>query len=328
MHAKFAGKHITLPVVPVAILGMALLAGCGGGGGDSPPAVATVTPATPTTTPTTPATPAAPTATGDTATDGFAWFNYRRSQIGLSTLTRNTLIDTAAGGHSNYLRLNNTVSHEQVSGSPGFTGVTLVNRLTAAGYTLTGSYAAGEVISAAGDRSGFFHAEELITAIYHRFAIFQPVFREIGTGASSTANYTYFTADFATTNGYGPGVGRGNVVVYPASGQTGVPVNFMSDSESPDPVPNQNEVGYPISVHADISTTVLVTAFTVKPRGGDNLPVRLLSAATDADTQKTSAAAAAIVPLVRLAANTTYDVSFSGSVDSAAVTRNWSFTTK
>ncbi|WP_229419011.1 CAP domain-containing protein [Pseudoduganella flava] len=304
-----------------ALLAAAALSACGGGGGEA--ANTGITPVTPTSP--TPV-PGSPTATGDTAADGFAWFNYRRNQVGLSSLTRNAQIDTAAAGHSNYLRLNNTVSHDQASGNPGFTGTTLANRFAAAGYNLVQPYAYGEVISAAGDRSGFFHAEELIAAIYHRFVIFEPVFREMGVGASTgNNNYTYFTTDFATRSGYGAGLGRGNVVVYPANNQTAVPVNFMSDSESPDPVPNLNEVGYPISVHADISATVTVTSFTVRPRGGANLPVRLLARAVDPETPQS---AAAIVPLTKLAAGTTYDVSFSGTADSVAVTRNWSFTTK
>jgi uncharacterized protein YkwD len=304
----------------------ALLTACGGGGGGN---VGTNMGVTPPTTPTpapTPTLPGAPTATGDTATDGFNWFNYRRNQIGLSTLTRNTRIDTAAAGHSNYLRLNNTVVHTQTQGNPGFTGVNLSDRFAAAGYTLVAPYAYGEVISAASDRSGFYHAEELIAAIYHRFVVFEPVFREMGTGASTnSSNYTYFTADLATINGYGTGVGRGNIANYPADGQTGVPTSFFSDNESPDPVPNQNEVGYPISVHADISAQIRVTSFTVRPRGGADLTVRLLARASDTETPTS---AAAIIPLTTLRAGTIYDVSFSGTVDSVQVSRNWSFTTK
>jgi uncharacterized protein YkwD len=299
----------------------AMLAACGGGGdgGTSTAMNAAAVPVAPA------AQPGAPTATGDTAADGFAWFNYRRSQIGLATLTRNARIDTAALGHSNYLLLNNTVSHDQVPGNPGFTGVATGNRLAAAGYQVAGQSAYGEVISAAGERSGFFHAEELITAIYHRFLVFEPVFREMGVGATSTTNYTYFTTNFAASNGYATGVARGSVAVYPADGQAAIPVSFMSDTESPDPVPNQNEVGYPISVHANISSVLTVTSFTVKPRGGSNLSVRLLATAVDSHTPP---AAAAIVPLARLSAGTTYEVSFSGTVDSVAVTRNWSFTTQ
>lgn len=297
----------------------ALLAACGGGGGGS----TTVTPP-PVTPPVTP--PGAPVATGDTALDGYNWFNYRRAGIGLSTLARNARLDAAAAGHSNYLRLNNTVSHDQVPGSPGYTGASLQNRITAAGYTLSNPYAFGEVISAAGDRSGFYHAEELITAIYHRFVILEPVFKEMGTGAATgSGNYTYFTTDFAASGGYGPGLGRGRIVTYPGDGQVMVPTIFLSDTESPDPVPNQNAVGYPVSVHADISSSITVGSFTIKPRNGTALTTRLLSSTTDAHTKPQ---VAAIVPLTTLIANTTYDVSYSGTVDGVSVSRNWSFTTK
>lgn len=313
--------HRKLPALMLA----ALLAACGGGGGgDSATPVVPPPIAPPIVPPVSP--PGAPVATGDTALDGFNWFNYRRTGIGLSALVRNARLDTAAAGHSNYLRLNNTVSHDQVAGSPGFTGASLENRLTAAGYTLSRPYAYGEVISAAGDRSGFYHAEELITAIYHRFVILEPVFKEMGTGASTnSSNYTYFTADFAASGGYGPGLGRGRIATYPADGQVMVPATFLSDTETPDPVPNQNAVGYPVSVHADISSNIVVTSFTIRPRNGAALTTRLLSSATDTHT---SSHVAAIVPLTTLSANTAYDVSFTGTVDGVAVSRNWSFTTK
>lgn len=315
--------HRKLPALLVA----ALLTACGGGGGggsstpDTQPPVNTPV-ATCVTSPA-----GLPAATGDTAIDGFNWFNYRRSGIGLTMLTCNQMLNTAAVGHSNYLRLNNTVSHDQVAGNPGYTGATLGDRLNNAGYVLSGNYAYGEVISAAGDKSGFYHAEELITAIYHRFVIFEPMFKEMGTGASTRSDgYTYFTADMAITRGWGPRLGAGKFVVYPADRQTLVPTSFDSDTESPDPVPNQNTVGYPISVHADIAGGgIKVTSFTVRPHNGANLTTRLLTSATDEHTQTHEAA---IIPLAKLASNTIYDVSFTGTVDNIPVTMDWSFTTK
>ena len=300
-----------------ALLAALLLAACGGGGGGTSTNSSVGTPAV--------TDPGAPASTGNTATDGYNWFNYRRAQLGLSTLTRNSLINTAAQGHSDYQRTNNVVTHEQTQGQPGFTGVSLLDRLRAAGYTLSGSYSAGEVISATSSTSGAYQAEELITAIYHRFVIFEPIFREIGTGAATTSGgYTYFTADFAVVNGYS-GLGTGKFVGYPYDGQTGVPLNFYSDQESPDPVPNQNEVGYPISVHADGTSSVTVQSFSVAPRGGSALSTRLLSLAAGTST---TGSAAAIVPLAPLKSGTIYDVSFSGTVGGVAVSRSWSFTTK
>jgi hypothetical protein len=187
------------------------------------------------------------------------------------------------------------------------------------------NFAAGEVISATSSTSGFYQAEELITAIYHRFVIFEPAFRELGTGAATAINNTtYFTADFAVRNTYA-GLGAGKFITYPFNGQTAVPVNFFSDNESPDPVPDQNETGYPVSVHADMGQTVTVQSFTIAPRGGATLGTRLLS---NAEGTSDTRSAAAIVPLSPLRGATIYDVSFSGGIDGTAVSRQWSFTTK
>jgi uncharacterized protein YkwD len=305
----------------VSVLAAAILAGCGGGGDNGPqPAVAA------------PAQislaqePNAPQLTGNIATDGFNWFNYRRQQMGLAAVERNSILDTAAQNHSDYQKLNGVITHDEIPGKPGFTGATTANRLSAAGNVFNQSrYAYGEVISATGDTSGFDAADGLITAIYHRFVIFEPAFRQAGAGVGSVPNgYTYFTVDFAA-NGLGPGVGPGRFVNYPFANQQHVPVVFFSKRETPDPVPDLNEVGYPVSIHADITAVVDVQSFTLTTRGGAPLPVRLLSHATDANTRSS---AAAIIPVNVLAANTTYDVRFIGTIDGAAVSRSWSFTTQ
>lgn len=312
-----------LPPRVIALSVAILLTACGGGGGDSAPVNSTV--ASSSSQQTAALEPNAPQATGDTSTDGFNWFNFRRRQMGLSELARSSIIDTAAQGHSNYQKLNDTITHTQVSGNPGFTGVTVLDRLNAAGYPFNQSrYAYGEVIAAIGGTSGFYAAQGLIDAIYHRFVIFEPIFKEAGAGTGTVTNgYTYVTTKFAA-NGLGSGIGQGRVVLYPFANQQNVPVNFYSDREIPDPMPDQNEVGYPISVHADGTANVTVQSFTVRPRGGASLSSRLLTKATDAET---SASVAAIVPYAVLSAGTTYDVRFVGTVDGTAVDQSWSFTT-
>lgn len=307
------------------ILLTAALAGCGGGGDGGNAGQAASAPLTPAQS--LARLPGAPAATGDTATDGFNWFNYRRVMAGLPALSRNALLDTAARGHANYLRVNNTVSHDQTPGAPGYTGAQLLDRLAAAGYTLVKPYAYGEVITATADSSGFVEAEQLVAAIYHRFVLFEPVFKEAGTGASTASGgYTYFTCDFGANNGYGPGIGSGAMIVYPVAGQSQVPASFLSDTETPDPVPGQNAIGYPISVHANITGTLTVQRFSVRQHGAaSDLAVRLLTHEADSDTP---ASAAAIIPLTVLAAATTYDVAFSGDVDGVAISRAWSFTTQ
>jgi uncharacterized protein YkwD len=314
-----------------ALLASLVLAACGGGGGGGGGGASSNAAQSPSTSATLLAQePNAPQVTGDTATDGFNWFNFRRTQAGLKAVSRNGKINVASQGHSNYQKLNDTITHYQTQGNPGFTGVDPGARLAAAGYTFPqNNYAYGEVISSSSDPSGFTAADNLVAAIYHRFVVLDPMYKEAGAGAAvSASGLTYFTTDFAAI-GLDQGLGAGKVAVYPTSGQSNVPANFFSNNELPDPVPDRNEVGYPISVHADIINTVTVQTFTVRPRGGTPLQVRLLDRASDPNMQSMNFdSAAAIVPLSPLAAGTTYDVQFVGTAGGVAVTRSWSFTTR
>ena len=62
----------------------------------------------------------------------------------------------------------------------------------------------------------------------------------------------------------------------------------------------------------------------MRPRGGANLQVQVVESSAN-PSQRT---AIAIVPLARLASATTYEVSFSGTVNGNPVNRDWSFTTR
>jgi uncharacterized protein YkwD len=261
-----------------------------------------------------------------TATDGLAQFNMRRQQLGLQAVVRNAALDDAAQRHSEYQALNGDITHEQEVGRRGFTGVKVGDRLSAADYKFTQSgYAYGEVISKTSDPSGVRAAEDLIAAIYHRFVIFEPMFKEVGVGAAGLAGGAiYFTTNFAA-NGLDVGLGKGNFVTYPKDGQQSVPRVFNSDNEVPDPVPGRNAVGYPISLHADIESAVGVQSFTLRPQNGVDVAVQLLSSAVD---QYTRSSVAAIVPLDVLTAGTTYEARFIGSIDGFAVDRTWTFTTQ
>ena len=321
------------PKRSAALLMLLLLNACGGGSSTStsassntgqvanPPVVATVGP-----TDAAAADVQAVQPTGNTATDGLNWFNYRRGLLGMSTLVRTDTIDVAAQGHSRYEQLNDTLTHLQDPGRAGFTAVTPPERLAAANYRFTApSHASGEVLSSTTDQSGFNAAEDLIAAIYHRFVIFEPMFRQAGAGSAvSSSGRTYFTVDFAA-NGLTSALGRGRFLVYPADGQKSIPPGFFSDYETPDPVPDRNQVGYPISLHADITSTLTVTSFTVRPRNGALLQTRLLVHASDPETP---VSAAALIPLNVLASGTTYDVQFAGTVDDMPVSRTWSFSTR
>jgi uncharacterized protein YkwD len=315
--------HPAKGVIAACIAALALAA-CGGGGSDSGSASSS---AAGTFTGFSGLDASAPVLTNNIATDGFNWINYRRAQAGVGVLARNSMLDRSAQAHSDYQRLNSTVTHSEDPAKSGFTGATVDARVQAAGYTLVRDYASGEIIAATNNSSGFYMAEELVTAIYHRFVMFEPLFKDMGSGAATGSDsYNYFTTNLGATRGYSAGLPSHTIVTWPVNGQTGVQTTFASNFEEPDPVPDVDYVGYPISIHANLTETVSVQSFTVRPRGGAELARRLLVKGQDANT--TMSSVAAIVPIAPLAANTTYDVSFSGTVGGAAVSKTWSFTTK
>ena len=266
-----------------------------------------------------------PRASGDVAMDGLTWINYRRSQAGLAIMQRDARIDRAASAHAGYQQLNNLVTHDEDASKSGFTGVTAPDRLRAAGYPLEAAAVAdGEVIAATAEPDGFAAAEGLMGAIYHRYLILEPRFDLAGSGSTHRAGgYYWLNVNFVATSD-SRRLGAGRIVVWPMPDQKNVRTSSLSDEETPDPVAGQNEVGFPVSVHADGGTRLSVSRFVIRERGGADLQVKLLERGSDSETPTS---AAAIIPLIVLRKGTTYEVEFSGAIDGTPVSRSWSFST-
>ncbi len=268
----------------------------------------------------------APAPTGDVAADGVRWLNFRRAQAGMPALRRDPQLDLAAERHANYQQLNDVVTHDEDSSKAGFVAVTASERLRAAGFPLlTTSFADGEVIAANGVPDGFAAVEGLLSAIYHRYVVLEPMFNAVGAGAAHrNGSFHWLTMNLVGIKG-STGIAKGSIAVWPLPSQTKVRTNFFSDQETPDPVPQADEVGYPVSVHANMNTMLRVDRFTLSEPDGKPVEVRQLDAAGDTDTPSSTAA---IIPLQPLRSGTTYSVSFAGRVDGQAVERRWQFTTR
>jgi uncharacterized protein YkwD len=267
-----------------------------------------------------------PRASGDVASDGLRWINFRRAQAGLAITMRDARIDRAAASHASYQQLNNQITHDETPEKTAYTGADAPARLRAAGYPLTAeSIADGEVIAATAEPDGFAAAEGLMGAIYHRYLMLEPRFDLAGSGSAHRAGgYYWLNVNFVATRNSQP-LGAGRVIVWPAPDQKNVRSAFLSDEETPDPVAGKNEVGFPVSVHADSGTSLRVSQFTLREQGGAVLPVKLLEHRSDGDTP---ASAAAIIPLTILRKATIYEAEFVGTTNDIAVARRWSFTTQ
>ena len=127
----------------LAALSCALIAACGGGGGGggAPRATASAAVASgqaasdgaalPSTLVS--AVPAASYAPWSEAQQAFALLNEERQRCGFGLLAQSAQLDAAAKAHADWQILNNQLSHREVPGTPGFTGVTPLDRVSAAG---------------------------------------------------------------------------------------------------------------------------------------------------------------------------------------------------
>ncbi|HSY28047.1 MAG TPA: hypothetical protein VK832_11120, partial [Burkholderiaceae bacterium] len=123
--------------------------------------------------------------------------------------------------------------------------------------------------------------------------------------------------------------------VYPTSGQTGVGLHFHGEAPSPVPAGTDvTQVGFPISVAAQETTTLTVTIFTVTQAGASTpLPATIITS-TDPNLAGSNNLAFLLAGQAFLP-NTTYTVHFvgtttgtaTGSATGIAVDQTWSFTT-
>ncbi len=340
-HAARGRSLGTLFSLAAAVALAGVLGACGGGGGD-PPAPPPPPPPAPSPTPSAPiaAQLTVPTPVGYD-TDRLAAFNRLneiRLSAGLGMLAQNVLMDQAAQAHADWMIANNSFTHEEQEGTPGFTGVDWPHREEVLGYVPIGGY---EVIS--GASHGAAGVDVLVNGVYHRVAIlaFEPVDVGIGWSAGVASNVsmplvidvTRPGADATRALGQAAQASINGAAVWPIDGALNVPLRL--GLESPNPVPSQNvlSLGTPVSVTVDRFKTISGVVFMVTSVAtGAVVPTQVLTYQNDPGGLIPGSYVAAI-PLGVLNPNTTFRVDFSGSTldalsgNSGTINRSWSFTT-
>ncbi len=234
-------------------------------------------------------------------------------------------LDRAATAHAAYQQRHQQTTHDEVAGNAGFTGRHATDRLLAAGVVREEVAADGELIAATRAADGFAVAEALLTAIYHRYLLLEPVFDAAGAGAAGTEGGKHWLTIHLMLSARNAPLSPSTLAVWPAPGQSDVRPVFFSDQESPDPIPDRDAVGYPVSVHAPLGAVLSVQEFIVHSPTGAAVPVRVLSAESDSATPPS---AAAVIPLAPLESSASYAVRFRGTLNGQSVQRTWSFATR
>jgi hypothetical protein len=198
--------------------------------------------------------------TSEAATAALERSNVYRSIMNLEPGVLSPLLDKASQSHADYMACHGMITHQQEEGKEGFTGEWVWDRMEAAGYPLESGRSWSEVVA-----DGYTATEAVdswVGSVYHRIPFTMPYWVEVGVGMTDS-----FTA-MSIVSPYPDGPRA--AVMFPADGQTDVPIDFNSDWEFPDPDPERGIVGYPI--------TVTVAAPTVGTTSGDPYDVRLLDA--------------------------------------------------
>ncbi|QBY56347.1 CAP domain-containing protein [Cupriavidus oxalaticus] len=317
------------------------LAACGGGGGDDG---GTKNPTTPPTTPPTPQAPtsvppatSAPTPTypnADLRLTTFNDLNDFRVKIGVGALKQDDKLDLAAANHLAYMKANSTISHLEVQGNAGFTGVTPYDQMVAAGGNKDqwiGQVAGGSLSCLANFKNSVYHLQS-ITGPQETVGIaMRDNFCVINYGLQTGAN----------GNGYGIPLWGGqqmatNALAYSPVDNETVYGGFTPAGESPNPAPDLTNAGHPIMfrVPAPAASDVLtVSSFTLTGPGGVSIPVRVMvptkakagSMAGAVEDANLFAGVVFMLPTQQLAAGT-HTATFSGARNGSAISKSWSFT--
>lgn len=295
--------------------------------------------------------------------DARSYLNKIREAMGLNRLLQNDLLSNAAQAHANYLVANEVSTHYETKGMPKFTGVKPVDRALYANYA--SSYVSENL--SAHMHTAKASIDGLFSAIYHRFGFLALDIDEVGVGVaqnrtktsnsdfvylmgnsnleqlcheksfSGSGKYYYrvckneahriggkaFMQAQLTNKRYNP-----EIVVYPYDGQSDVPPVFYD--ESPDPLPNYEVSGFPVSMEFNDCYFKDVTLHSFKLFDSHNKEVRdvLLMDKENDPHGRFSDLQYALFPLKRLEYATQYTAKVIYTVNNKAYRYAWAFTTQ
>lgn len=289
----------------------------------------------------------------DGENDGFTYLQSLRQKASMISFTRNSLLDKASSNHSNYLKLNNAGGHIESIGKPGFTGAKPSDRVKQVGlYSKT----IGENVST-GQADFRNSIDDLFTAIYHRLGFLDVTYNMVGLGKKGDRySYLMSNSDLEDTCKNEPGESAGRlichsnkafgdtkvdglkrktadsnpkVIIWPPDNYDDNPPHFYE--ESPDPLPNHEVSGNPISILFNKYYYPLAPTLTsFKLLDADNKEVRtiLRSKANAINKGYLDEYVFVLFPDKRLNWNSTYKIEYNFSSSKGAIQGTSTFKTR
>ena len=300
----------------------------------------------------------------DSYQEAYNYFNKIRKQAGMIELEENGILQESAQSHSNYITIHDDTLtgleyHSEERGEEGFTGVKASDRAISQGYF---SRNIGEGISHS--NTAKISINGLMTAIYHRFGILDFTKDEVGVGFTQdskelTRNFVHNTGnsklnDLCENDNYISGKYYYKVcadlnhkiesedynnaknsikklnpkyVLWPSDNSVGNLYKF--NGETPDPIPDYNQTGNPISIQFNdyyYPNNITMLSFKLFKNNKEITQTRILKKDTDPN-KYFSEYQFALFPLEILDRDTTYTVNFEYKYNGITKDINWSFKT-
>jgi len=225
----------------------------------------------------------------------------------------------AARNHSSYIGQNGwTLTHTEVNGKPGYTGVNFWDRMAYTGYTGSAYY---EVVHSTADAHAAITGQNgWINTLYHRIPFVAYPTKDFGFGAASSTQGQTSTVDFGSGNKAPTAT---SMTTWPADGDTAIWTTFHNAYESPNPLPNQQVAGYPITIIGGSALTLATHDVTA-----NNAAVAHIVLDKNSDsTGLIPSSQIYLIPNNVLSKNTKYVVHVTGTVNGSPYDLTFSFTT-
>ncbi len=267
--------------------------------------------------------------------------NHWRTAAGIAPINANAQIQAAANAHVQFMATNPQSGcwanpHQETASCAGFTGRSMADRMSAAGYQWS---LAGEVINWEGTANAAI--DGWIWTVYHRQPFMDFAFTETGYGyADGTLGgrmVTHNVMDFGAPQSGSP-TAPTHPVVFPVPGQTGVPPSFMGWLEGPTPPwpaggawPSGRTSGTVVSMHfpSDAWTVTDHRMYTNQAQACAEIPHFYIDHDNDPNLNRGSPANDVFLYANSpLSSGFEYVVSVTGTFNGAAFTRTWAFTTQ
>jgi len=273
------------------------------------------------------------------------YLNKLRQGAGLIPLSSSKILNHASKNHANYLIGNHSYGHYEDQNKSGFTGEFASNRVKNEGY-----HTDLIIENVSSNNKNYKESiDGLFAAVYHRFAFLDFQGDEIGIAikqnpfnvretafvyniGSSILNKLYKESKKPSKKALNRALDNykninSNVVTYPFNKQTDVPPVFFN--EIPDPLPNHDVSGFPISIsfnQAHFKTVKLLKFELLKDEKTISKSI-VYDNKTDPN-KRLDKFSFVLFPLDRLEWNQKYFVKFLAIIDKQLVEKKWSFKTR